>query len=54
MNKYEAKDVLERHLHHWERLLEYNVCTKQEGEETIEALKMAIIALREAENETGD
>lgn len=49
MNKYEAKVVLERHLHHWERLLENRICAKQEGEETIEALKMAIKALEEAD-----
>lgn len=49
MSNKDAITVLTSHLHHWERLLEFKVCSEKEGEETIEALKMAIIALREAE-----
>lgn len=54
MTNKEAEDVLKSHLHHWERLLECKICSMKEGEETIEALKMAIIALREAEDAKSD
>ena len=49
MTNNEAIDVLTTHLYHWDRLLKSSICTKQEGEETIEALKMAIEALEEAQ-----
>lgn len=52
MNKYEAKDVLKRHLHHWEHLLQDGICNKKEGKETIEALTLAIKAL--VDNPTGE
>ena len=47
MNNKEAIVVLEAHLHHWKSLLENKICTKKEGEETIGALKKAIMALKE-------
>lgn len=49
MTNKEAIRILKQHLHHWECLLESTICTKKEGEETIEALKMAIMALEEAQ-----
>ena len=51
MTNKEAIEVLKTHLHHWECLLASKICTNKEGEETIEALKMAIIVLREADND---
>ena len=51
MTNEKAITVLTSLLHHWERLFESSICTKKEGEETIESLKMAIIALREKDNE---
>lgn len=54
MTNEEIIGVLTSHLHHWERLLEYNICTKKEGEETIEALRKAIIALKEKEDGTSN
>lgn len=49
MTDKEAIVVLEAHLHHWKSLLENKICIKKEGEETIEALKMAVMALEEAQ-----
>ena len=45
MNNKEAIDVLKRHLHHWERLLQDGICNEKEGKETIEALELAIKVL---------
>jgi hypothetical protein len=52
MNKSEAKDVLKRHLHHWEHLLQDGTCNEKEGKETTEALDLAVKALDD--NPTGE
>lgn len=42
----EAIEVLQEHLEHWQRLLAEHICEKKEGTETLEALEMAIKALK--------
>lgn len=41
----EAIKTLKEHLSHWERLLQEHICEKQEGIDTISALKLAITSL---------
>ena len=45
MSREEAIKVLFQHIEHWKRLLTENICSKEEGSQTVEALEMAIKAL---------
>lgn len=47
MTREEAIEVLLQHSEHWQRLLTENICAKEEGSQTIEALDMAIKALKQ-------
>ena len=46
MTREEAIEVLEVHKAHWERLLDNGICDVLEGGNTIQALKVAISALK--------
>ena len=46
MSNKEAIEVLTSHLHHWERLLQEKICSASEGEETINAINVAIGAIK--------
>jgi hypothetical protein len=54
MNNKEAIVVLKSHLHHWECLLKSKICTNKEGEETIDALELAIKALEKVDDPRND
>lgn len=45
MTREEAIKILKEHHDHWMRLYKEGICTEEEGENTIEALEMAIKAL---------
>ena len=45
MTREEAIKVLSQHSEHWKRLLIENICSKEEGLQTVEALDMAIKVL---------
>lgn len=45
MTREEVIKVLLQHSEHWKRLLTENICSKEEGSQTVEALNMAIQAL---------
>ena len=47
MNREEAIKILKEHHDHWMRLLKEGICTEEEGENTIEALEMALKALEQ-------
>ena len=49
MTRQEAIETIKKHIKHWQRLLKDNVCTVEEGNETIEAFTMAIEALEPKE-----
>lgn len=46
MKGIEAIIILQKHKKHWQRLLKENICDKQEGEQTIKALTIAIQSIR--------
>ena len=50
----EAIEVIKTHVKHWQRLLKENVCTVEEGNETIEAFSMAIEVLKERSGGDGN
>ena len=45
-DREKAITTLTEHLNHWKRLLSEGVCTKDEGERTINALKFAIESIK--------
>ena len=45
MTNKEAKEVIQNHLNHWERLYREKICTEEEGKKTIAAFEVAIKAL---------
>lgn len=51
MTKSEVRQVLEEHLEHWERLTAEHIATKEEGERTVEAFRLAVEALSEPNND---
>lgn len=51
MTNAEAIEVLEVHKAHWERLLDNGICDVLEGGNTIQALKVAIRALKNEQSE---
>ena len=53
MTNKEAKEVIQNHLNHWERLYREKICTEEEGSEAVEAFSMAIKAL-EAQSRHAD
>jgi hypothetical protein len=46
LTRAEAIETLTEHLDHWKRLLSEGVCTKDEGEKTINALEFAIESIK--------
>ena len=50
MTNEEAIKILSQHSEHWKRLLAENICSKEEGLQTVEALDMAIKALKQNES----
>ena len=51
MTKLEAIEVLQSHKSHWERLLREQICDKTEGINFINAVAIAINAIKQAELE---
>ena len=53
MTREESIKVLLQHSEHWKRLLTENICSKEEGLQTVEALDMAIkdMAIKALEQE---
>lgn len=47
MTREEVIKVLLQHSEHWKRLLTENICSKEEGLQTVEAFDMAIKALEQ-------
>ena len=50
MTREKAIKILSQHSEHWKRLLTENICSKEEGLQTVEALDMAIKALQQNES----
>ena len=47
MTREEAIKVLLQHSEHWKRLLTENICSKEEGSQTVKAFNVAINALEQ-------